>query len=357
MSRQNSTTASKSSEAYARAALDLACAAIVSALNGAQEATLHRECFSIGGLVAGGALEHGEALARLVDAARRMPVYGERWSGVERKVGASLSRGMASPRSVPEGRGRAAHPAVNARATARRDACEPRSKATTTADALAMWREADDPHHIAPFLYFVSRKLELDHDLCGRVLRWHEHDRALVALFRNILTDAPQAVSRTFINDDGNKIERRFYGPNGGAAIKLDPDDSVTVGLFVGEGVETCLSARQLGMSPVWALGSATAIETLPVLDGVETLTILAEHCERNARAIETCGERWTAAGREVLINYPLVGKDLNDVLCAKSINGTIRRYCPDQKATRKVITPLRVASFNKDMIEGSNHA
>ena len=33
-----------------------------------------------------------------------MPVYGERWSGIERKVGASMSRGMASPGGVPEGR-------------------------------------------------------------------------------------------------------------------------------------------------------------------------------------------------------------------------------------------------------------
>ena len=66
-------------------------------------------------------------------------------------------------------------------------------------------------------------KLSLDDDLCGHVLRWDELDRALLALFRNILTDAPQAVSRTFIDDDGNKHGRRFYGPTGCAAIKLDP--------------------------------------------------------------------------------------------------------------------------------------
>ena len=189
--------------------------------------------------------------------------------------------------------------------------------ATTTAQALAMWREADDPHHVAPFLYFVSRKLTLDDDLCGHVLRWHEHDRALLALFRNILTDAPQAVSRTFINDDGNKIERRFYGPNGGAAIKLDPDDSVTTGLFIGEGLETCLSAHQFGLRPVWALGSAGAISSLPVLDGVECLTLLQENDANGAsqRVCETCAARWHAAGREVIINTSNTGNDLNDAL------------------------------------------
>jgi putative DNA primase/helicase len=189
--------------------------------------------------------------------------------------------------------------------------------ATTTADAMALWREAVDPHHIAPFLYFVSRKLELDDDLCGRVLRWHEQDRALLALFRNILTDTPQAVSRVFIDDDGNKHGRRFYGPTGEAAIKLDPDDSVAGGLFVGEGVETCLSARQLGLRPVWALGSAGAIRDFPVLDGVECLTLLQENDANGAsqRVCEACAARWHASGREVIINTSNTGNDLNDAL------------------------------------------
>jgi hypothetical protein len=199
----------------------------------------------------------------------------------------------------------------------RKQATAATAAATTTADAMAMWLEADDPHHIAPFLYFVSRKLTLDDDLCGHVLRWHEHDRALLALFRNILTDAPQAVSRTFIDDDGNKVERRFYGPTSGAAIKLDPDDSVAGGLFVGEGVETCLSARQLGLRPVWALGSAGAISGFPVLSGVECLTLLQENDANGAsqRVCEACAVRWHASGREVIINTSNTGNDLNDAL------------------------------------------
>lgn len=191
------------------------------------------------------------------------------------------------------------------------------SGTTTTADAMALWREAGDPRRIAPFLYFVSRKLSLDDDLCGHVLRWHEHDRALVALFRNIRDDAPQAVSRVFIDNDGNKHGRRFYGPTGEAAIKLDPDDSVAAGMFVGEGLETCLSARQFGLRPVWALGSAGAISGLPVLDGVECLTLLQENDANGAsqRVCEACAARWHAAGREVIINTSNTGNDLNDAL------------------------------------------
>jgi putative DNA primase/helicase len=66
-----------------------------------------------------------------------------------------------------------------------------------------------------------------------------------------------------------------MLGAAGGTAVKLDPDPCVTLGLVVGEGVETCLSARQLGLKPVWALGSVGAIRAVPVLSGIEALTIL----------------------------------------------------------------------------------
>src|SRR4051794_18444545 len=66
-------------------------------------------------------------------------------------------------------------------------------------------------------------------------------------------------------------------------AMRADPTlrsivaSGVTIGLTVGEGVETCLSARQLGLRPAWALGSVRAIRTFPVLSGIEALTILEE--------------------------------------------------------------------------------
>jgi len=86
-------------------------------------------------------------------------------------------------------------------------------------------------------------------------------------------------------------------------------------GLFIGEGTETCLDARQLGLRPAWALGSAGAIATFPVVDGVECLTVLQEHDAASARAVETCAARWHAAGREVVINEPVGTKDLNDAI------------------------------------------
>ncbi len=185
--------------------------------------------------------------------------------------------------------------------------------AARTGAALDVWREGVDPRRTLAERYLNSRKLELGDDIASEVLRWHPHIGAMLALFRNIETDAPQAVSRTFLDREGRKIERKFLGPVAGASVMLDPDENVLGGLHVGEGVETCMAARQLGLRPTWALGSAGAIAAFPVLSGIEALSILAEDDEANARASKQCGDRWRVAGREVRIIRPIGGKDLND--------------------------------------------
>ena len=111
-----------------------------------------------------------------------------------------------------------------------------------------------------------------------------------------------------------------------GAAIKLDADASVALGLHVGEGVETCLAAHAAGFRPVWALGTvgivrrdgttAGGIAAFPVLCGIEALTVLGELNDggANYRASQACAARWVEAGREAYIVAPLTGDDLNDV-------------------------------------------
>jgi hypothetical protein len=99
-----------------------------------------------------------------------------------------------------------------------------------------------------------------------------------------------------------------------GAAIKLDPDDEVTLGLVVAEGVESAMAARMLGYRPCWALGSAGAIASLPVLPGIKGLTIAGEADEANAKAAHDCARRWFAAGVDVSRLEP-AGGDANDVL------------------------------------------
>ena len=189
------------------------------------------------------------------------------------------------------------------------------AKATGTRQALAFWREGVDPRETLTERYLNGRALTLGEDLASDVLRWHPRIGAMLALFRNVLTGEPQAISRTFLDREGRKVERKFLGPVSGAAIMLDPFDFVTTGLHVGEGVETCMAARQFCLRPVWALGSAAAVAAFPILGGVECLTLLRENDDASACACEACAGRWHAAGREVIINWSLRGKDLNDAI------------------------------------------
>jgi putative DNA primase/helicase len=184
------------------------------------------------------------------------------------------------------------------------------------ADAIALWRDSVDPRGTVVQAYLKSRVLALDDDVAGSVIRWNPRIGAMVSLFRNIHTDEPQAVSRTFLDSEGRKLERKFLGPVGGAAIKLDADEEVTHGLHIGEGVETCMAARQLGLRPAWALGSSGAIGRFPVLSGIECLTILIElDAGASDAASAECAERWHKAGLEVVTIAPKTGKDLNDAI------------------------------------------
>jgi hypothetical protein len=186
--------------------------------------------------------------------------------------------------------------------------------------ALTAWAEARDSRGTPVERYLNGRGLVLADDLAGRVLRFHPRcpwegrtSPAMVALYRDILTDEPVAIHRTALTADGQKIGRKMLGSVRGAAIKLDADAHVTIGLVIGEGIETCLAARQLGFRPVWAPGSVGAISSFPVLPGVDGLTILAEAGEPSAKAVQACGTRWSQAEGEVIVVSPRTGSDIND--------------------------------------------
>ena len=187
-----------------------------------------------------------------------------------------------------------------------------------SAAAIEMWRASTDPRGTLVERYLASRGLEVD-DVAGDVVRWNAGAGCMTALFRDILTDEPKAISRTFLDGDGRKIERKFFGPVGGCAIKLDGDEEVAHGLHLCEGIETGLTGRQCeAMRPMWALGSKGAIGAFPLLNEIEALTILAEPGAE--REVETCAARWDGAGREVFINRSLVGSDINDALMARAV-------------------------------------
>ena len=209
------------------------------------------------------------------------------------------------------------------RAAAHRAAIEDAAaKAAGTRQALALWREGVYPRGTVVERYLNSRGLELGEDVAGDVLRWHPRIGAMLALFRNVLTGEPQAISRTFIDQEGRKIGRKFSGPVGGAAVMLDPFEDVLRGLHIGEGVETCMTGRnRRNFRPAWALGSDGEIANFPVLSGIEAITLMQENDANGAsqRACETCALRWHTAGHEVFIDVPKLGfKDINDVISGK---------------------------------------
>ena len=194
--------------------------------------------------------------------------------------------------------------------------------------ARAVWDEAIDPRGTLAERYLRSRALALGDDVARKVLRYHPRcpwrDEntgatvrvpALVAVFRSVDDDAVMAIQRVALTAEGAKIARRMLGIVHRAAVKLDQAGDT---LHVGEGIETMMAARQLGLAPAWALGSAGMVARFPVTS-TGHLRICGERDEASARAIELCGRRWHAAGRRVQLVMPSTGSDLNDQLMAAS--------------------------------------
>ena len=139
----------------------------------------------------------------------------------------------------------------------------------------------------------------------------------MFALLRDIATNAPCGIHRTFLTPAGKRFDKKMLGRSKGAAIKIVADDEVTIGLGIAEGVETALSILSTGWGPMWALGSAGAVRRFPVLSGIEALSIFADHDDSGAGedAAAACAERW-ANSAEVTIATPRVpGQDFNDCL------------------------------------------
>ena len=87
-------------------------------------------------------------------------------------------------------------------------------------------------------------------------------------------------------------------------AIKLDPDEDVEQGLCIGEGVETCLAGRQMGLQPVWSAVNTGSIANFPICPASVASTFSRKTTPggQSAKAVETCARRWYEAGRDVII-------------------------------------------------------
>ena len=203
------------------------------------------------------------------------------------------------------------------------------------ARALEIWDEATDPRGTLAEQYLQSRALKLTDDIAGSVLRfharcpWRNEDTgqtvripALIAAFRSIDDDAITGIHRIRLDKPTQwpKTERRMLGIVHRAAVRLDPIRADT--LLIGEGIETCMAARQLGYRPAWALGSVGGISFFPVLDSIKHIIIHREPGNPSSEAVKLCGRRWRHASRHVQVIYSEVGSDLNDALMQGASGG-----------------------------------
>jgi Toprim domain len=198
--------------------------------------------------------------------------------------------------------------------------------------AVKIWNESDSPRGTAAEQYLASRCLDLPDDLAGSVLRFHPRTPwrdensgetiripCLIAPFRSIDDDQITAIHRIRVDQPERwpKTDRRMFGVVRRSAVKLGMP---TKTLIIGEGVETCMAARQFDLGNfAWALGSVGAISFFPVLPGIRTLLILAETGNASAEAVKICSRRWQDSYRTVKIAKPDIGSDMNDALMAVS--------------------------------------
>ena len=177
---------------------------------------------------------------------------------------------------------------------------DPDHDAARISSALRWWREAGPIAGTAGIAYLERDRGIFDlppdvHDVLrfhGRCVWGQDGDGrwifrpCILALLRDVITDHPTGVHRIALDAAGKLIGRKALGRKKNAAIKLWPD--VEAGLVVGEGLETVLAAairvqhRGTLLQPAWSLVDAGNLETLPVIAGIEHLTILADADDGN---------------------------------------------------------------------------
>ena len=201
----------------------------------------------------------------------------------------------------------------------------------TTPRALKLWHEARPARGTLVESYLRQRGLALP-PRSANVLRFHPacprgkaRMAAMLGLMRDVRSNQPLGVHRTFLRCDGlgkadvapNKMMLGFARR---AVLKLAPDEDVTMGLALTEGIEDALALINDGWAPVWACLSAGMLASFPVLPGIAVLSVFADNDRAGERAARACVERWQRAGKDALVvTPPRRLKDFGDVAQGES--------------------------------------
>jgi putative DNA primase/helicase len=227
------------------------------------------------------------------------------------------------------------------------------SEAWSRERAGATWQEARSIHGTIAEKYLAVRGIDIPEEIFrGRALRFHPacpfrleggpRDGklvplpALVAAVVDVRSNEFLALHRTALTPDGNGKAnmpglppdgRKMFARSKGGVVKLTPDEEVTHGLGIAEGLETALSVMgNYGFRPMWATLSTSTMAKFPVLPGIEFLTIWADNDTTKASgktpgidAARECGARWAAEGAEgEILTPPMLrpdGTDFNDLV------------------------------------------
>lgn len=157
-----------------------------------------------------------------------------------------------------------------------------------------------------------------------------ERHPAILALMRDIRSNEPRGIQRIFLQPDGldrlrDPKGKATLGPAIGAVVKLSPDETVSTGLGLCEGIETALALIAIGWAPIWATAGTSGMSAFPVVDGIETLSIFADNDpprpaphkgEGGQRAAAAVAKRWADAGKGAKVVLPkITGTDWLDAL------------------------------------------
>jgi Toprim domain len=203
--------------------------------------------------------------------------------------------------------------------------------------ARQIWNEAVGPRGTVVEGYLANRGLRLLDSIADRVVRFHgscpwkgDDEKlirvpAMISAMVDIHTNKLRAIQKTWLDQYGSKVDRKMQGVASGTAIKLSADDEVTMAVGVSEGFETAIAVMMQDWRPVWALGSDKGVANLPILPGIECLTIFGDNDREDKRgrragqqAAAACARRWREVGVEVQVRIPKGdGRDWNDVVRA----------------------------------------
>jgi hypothetical protein len=298
--------------AYARAALDDACAKIASARPGGRNALLNGEAFAVGQLAGAGALERADAEASLLAAAL---ACGLAASEARATIKSGLDAGINAPRDLDKVGGGFSPPTEQAQKERSRSADyakrilrESRPAAGTLAERYLRSVRGLEPGQALNALRFHDG---VWHKEAGRCLP------AMVAPVWRGEAAEPCAVHVTYLAPDGAKAgvepARRMFGPvKGGAVILPGFGDGGPV--IVTEGVEKGLACRRAAGFGVRAALSASLMPSMRLPDTARTVIICADRGAAGEVAAEKSAAVWTAAGKEARVCFPpLEGKDWDE--------------------------------------------